>query len=125
MRPGVVHQEDHVVEVLSISVQIFQQVPDEFEEVDSFDRRLLDHREKELRAVMGDDAVELCLPRIGQSICLFALFTPGIVLDTSIVDGKLVDGNHPLVRVKSKQKEPTPDDLVFDVLITKDLVASD
>ena len=74
---------------------------------------------------MGNDAVELCLARIGQSVCIFALFAPGIVLDIPIVDGKLVDGNHPLVRVKSKQKEPTPDDLIFDVLITKDLVASD
>ena len=74
---------------------------------------------------MGDDAVQLCLARIGQSVRLFALLAPGIVLDIPIVDGKLVDGDHSLVRVKNKQKESAPNDLVFDVLVSKDLVVSD
>ena len=65
---------------------------------------------------MGNDAVELCLARIGQSVCIFALFTPCIVLDIPIVDGKLVDGDHSLVRVESQDQEAVPQQLLCDVI---------
>ena len=116
MGPRVVDEEHHVLEVLAILVQVRHQVLDEFEEVACLDGGLLHLGEQELRPVVGDDAVQLGLPGVVQSVGLLVLSAPFVVLGMGVVDSELVDGDDPLTGVEGQDQEAAPQQLLGDVV---------